>query len=429
MAQDLRIYIETDAGVGVSGWTVTRRAARKTGAPGAVQDTTTTDVNGMAEFLGVDSTTGPWDIYATNGTAVREWRGYASPPISTTSLTVATNALVNGSFDVWQRGTSFAAIASGAYTADRWQWAQAGTAVVTLARDTSVPTSGTNAIRANYSLKMSIPATADAAIAAGDIYGIQQPIEGFDIRALANGFTCSFWVRAHRTGTYCVAFQNRGANRTWVAEYTVSAADTWEYKTVVVTTPPFGAGTWDFTNGAGLSVFFALAVGSSFQGTAGAWQSSGILGTSNQVNGVGATTDVFQLALVNLIPGAVAAPLQPLPIALQFERCQRYLIVLSDLTHPNSDMGQATSGTSATIVCPLPVEMGGDPTVTVTSPTNYNVLTAAGANQACTALASASAKPHLVTLTATTAAGLVAGNATRLALGGGGSIWVEWNPA
>lgn len=485
MAQDLRIYIETDGGVGVSGWTVTRRAARKTGAPGAIQGTTTTDVNGMAEFTSVDPATGPWDIYATNGTAVREWRGYTSPPLAVTDLQVATtanilltkldegtiddtvdpattpttlqarlsqfaallkalgggsafntpagstgrNALVNGPFDVWQRGTSFAAPATLAYLADRWQWQFVGTGVATLARDTSVPTVGANAILADYSLKMTIPTTADAAIAAGDLYRIFQAVEGYDIRSLANGFTLSFWVRAHRTGTYCVAFVNSGANRSWVAEYTVSAADTWEYKTVVVTTPPFGAGTWNFTTGIGLYVSFAVAAGSNFQGTAGSWQSSQVLATSNQVNGVGATSDVFQLALVNLIPGAVAAPLQPVSITDQMQRCQRYCQVFGGAdTNEVVGTGLAISSTQAQVLVPFLVTMQGVPTLTVSAAADWSVT-----GTACTVLAltANATSTHRAGLTGTVAAGLSTGNGAtlRAAATSNARLTFEANPA
>jgi hypothetical protein len=144
------------------------------------------------------------------------------------------NALVNGNFSVWQRGTSFPGLGSGLFFADRWQWSYTGAANITMAQDTSVPTVGTNAVNTPYSAKLTVPTTPDTSIAAGDLYVISQNIEGYDYRALTNGMALSFWVKAHRTGIYCVSFRNSGNDRSYVAEYTINAADTWEYKTVIV---------------------------------------------------------------------------------------------------------------------------------------------------------------------------------------------------
>ena len=340
-----------------------------------------------------------------------------------------TNALVNGDFTVWQRATSFANPASNAYLADRWQYnAAVATAQPTWARDTSVPTVASTAINTPYSMKMSIPATADASIGAGDVYGIYQQLEGFDYRALTNGGTISFWVKAHRTGTYCVSFTNL-VDRSYVAEYTVNSADTWEYKTITFTTPPT-AGTWSYTNGKSLAIFFALACGSTFQTTPNAWQVGAFLGTSNQVNGVGATTDVFQLALVNLVPGTTAYPLTPLPYQEILSRCQRYGVMLSDTTVTAVGIGQCFSTTHALVQVRFPVEMGGAPTLTYTTAANFSLFQAGGAGQALNAMATNQATRSAVLIDCTAAAAtLVAGNATVLTQQGAGSIFAEWNPA
>jgi hypothetical protein len=274
------------------------------------------------------------------------------------------NTLPNGDFVVWQRGTTFTSPANGALAADMWHWQDnvAGVGRVTITRDTSVPAVATNAINTPYSLKIAVT-TADTSIAAGELYGPYAIIEGYDYRALTNGFTTSFWVKAHRTGTYCVAFSNKG-DRTYVGEYTINSADTWEYKTIVVPTPPT-AGTWGYTNDQGLLVSFTMAVGTTYQTTAGAWQTNLFYGTSNQVNGVAATTDTLSLALVNIVPGSVAVPLYPRPYTEQLARCQRYYCYHGFSTGVNQQaLLYTAAGSNVGETRQFPVTMGGTPTVT-----------------------------------------------------------------
>lgn len=48
------------------------------------------------------------------------------------------NILVNGGFEVWQRGTSFTGLASLAYGPDRWQWVPGGTSTVNVILEPSI---------------------------------------------------------------------------------------------------------------------------------------------------------------------------------------------------------------------------------------------------------------------------------------------------
>lgn len=242
------------------------------------------------------------------------------------AVTGEKNAFVNGNFDVWQGGTSFAAAANAAYTADQFQWTFTGTGVVTCAQSTDIPTAAQSGVQGTFSHKITVT-TADVSIAAGDRYACYSQIEGNRIRWLlgSGNFTISFWVKAHRTGTYCVAFENSAATETYPAEYTISVADTWEKKTITVTTMP---GTWVQDTGLGMTVIWTLAAGSNFQGTNATWNGTGAHATSNQVNGVGATSDVFQLAQIQLEPGLVATPFELRPYPYEYWLCQRYYEIL-----------------------------------------------------------------------------------------------------
>lgn len=366
----------------------------------------------------------------SDGTNWVELARSVTPGTATASLS---NALVNGDFSVWQRGTSFANPANGAYLADRWQYiVVTATAQPTWAQSSSVPVVSSNSINTPYSLRMTIPATADATIGATDLYALGQAIEGFDYRALTNGFSASFWVLAHRTGTYTVAFQNNTGgvpDRCYVAEYTVSSADTWEYKTVTVPTPPT-AGTWNYTNGQGLRVMFVIAAGTNFHTTPNAWQSSNVCSTANQVNGVGATTDVFSVALVNVVPGSTAYALNPLTYDAILDRCQRYYQILGDATSVIVGAGQCKSTTTATVPVRFCKIFGGTPTVTITTAANATVTQANGSSQACNAIVASGVSLSSCNLDCTAAAAtLVAGNATYLFWAGAGGIVAAWNPA
>lgn len=237
------------------------------------------------------------------------------------------NAIINGAFDIWQRGTSFAAAANGSFSSDRWEWVNTGSdlGVVTVARSTDVPTLAEAGVLANYSYHVDVT-TADASINADMQCRIRQRIEGFIWRNFAQrGLTFSFWVKATKTGTYCISAFNTGADRHFITEYTINTTNTWEKKTITIPASP-SAGTWDYTTGIGLEISFILASGSTLgSGTAGSWQSSGIqIATSNQVNGLDSTSNDFRIALVQLEVGDVATPFEIRPYPLELQMCQRY---------------------------------------------------------------------------------------------------------
>lgn len=233
------------------------------------------------------------------------------------------NAIINGAMDIWQRGTSFAAAADNQFSADRWFYSKSGAMVHTLSRSTDVPTVAQAGRLFNYSLLVDCT-TVDSSIAAGDYAMVGQRIEGFNWAAFAQrALTLSFWVKATKTGTYCVSVINSGSDRSYVGTYTVNAADTWEYKTVSVTASP-SAGTWNYDTGVGARIHFALASGSTYQTTAGAWQTGNFIATSGQVNACDSTSNDFRIVGVQLETGSQATPFENRGIAQELAMCQRY---------------------------------------------------------------------------------------------------------
>jgi hypothetical protein len=266
--------------------------------------------------------------YTAGGTGYIEHMGVLYNPDTiyspaTEVITPGDNIIINGDFDIWQRGTSFAAAASGTFAADRWSYGKVGAAVHTVSRSTDIPTETQSDHTSNYSLLVDCT-TADASIAAGDLSYLQYNMEGYDFAPLQGNYgTLSFWVNATKTGTYCVSFRSSGSDRSYVAEYTVSASDTWEKKTITVNFNASG-GTWDYTTSSGIRLNWMLSCGSTYHTTAGAWQTGNYLATSNQVNATDSTDNNFRLAQVKLEQGQVATPWKARLFEEELALCQRY---------------------------------------------------------------------------------------------------------
>ncbi len=267
------------------------------------------------------------------------------------------NAIINGEFNVWQRGTSFVSIATAAYSADRWMYEKVGAMVHDVSRSTDVPTVAQAGRLYNYSMLVDCQ-TVDTSIAAGDFCCVEQRVEGYNFLPLAQiPFVLSFWVKATKTGTYCVGFTNSGGDRSFVAEYTVIQSDVWEKKAVSVLASP-SAGTWDYTTGIGINVRFALTAGTTFQTTAGAWQTGSFFATANQVNACDSTSNNFRVTGVQLEAGSVPSDFEQRFYQDELNLCMRYYKLLT-----MSVLGYSVSGTNVGLNYMFATPMRATPTM------------------------------------------------------------------
>jgi len=284
------------------------------------------------------------------------------------------NRIINGDMRIDQRNAGAAVTVNSAtqtFCTDRW-WAsgQSADGVFTMAQSTNAPTGFSN------SLQVSVT-TADASIGSTQRYYIAQRLEAFNTADLSWGtanaktVTLSFWVRSSLTGTFGGFIYNSDADYTYPFSYSISSANTWEYKTVTVAGPT--AGTWlGSTNGVGMQIGWSMGTGTGLLAAAGSWAAAQYFGATGQVNPIGTLNATFYITGVQLEAGSVATPFEHRQYGQELALCQRYYQVLAN--------GAATSSiaivsyASSSYVeggCAYPVQMRAKPTLLATSGTNY----------------------------------------------------------
>jgi hypothetical protein len=209
-----------------------------------------------------------------------------------------------------------------AYTLDRWLASLTQSSKYSVQQSTTAPTGFNNSL-----LVTSLSAYS---VAAGDFFLLRHYVEGFNFADLgwgsanAQSVTVSFWVRSSLTGTFGGSLQNSAENRSYPFTYTISAANTWEQKTLTIAGDT--SGTWvGATNGVGVRINFGLGAGATYGGgTAGAWVGSDFRSATGAVSVVGTNGATFYITGVQLEKGSVATEFERRPYGTEFFLCQRY---------------------------------------------------------------------------------------------------------
>jgi hypothetical protein len=291
------------------------------------------------------------------------------------------NRIINGAMVIDQRnaGASLTATTGNLYSVDRWQ---------TLATVSSKFTAQQNAASvtppAGFVNYLGITSSAATTVAATDYYILQQSIEGYNLADLnwgsanAQTVTLSFWVRSSLTGSFGVTLQNGGNTRSYPILYTISVANTWEYKTITIAGDT--SGTWLTTNGNGVQIRFDLGIGSTYRGTSGAWTgTSNIYGVTGATNVVGTNGATFYITGVQLEKGSTATSFDYRPYGTELALCQRYYYQMSGSANQDILIGSAADQTTwIRYSFPLPVIMRGTPSLVSGAGSTYRNLLAGG---------------------------------------------------
>lgn len=293
-----------------------------------------------------------WGVTEHNQDGTHDWDSMGS------TESIYRQALINGNFDVWQRGTSFVSSSyAGGAVADRWRaFRNAYAADGTISRQ-----DGTGVDGSRYCLRF---ARDSGTSGTGNRQLYYCALETHNaILFRGSKMTLSFWAR-------------KGANYSSTSDYLVSLIST-------------GTGTDENVN--------------SFTGEATAATQNNVLTTSwqkftmttsaviadsiNEITiaftstctGTAGAADYFEITQVQLCAGEVALPFQPKSYGDELKACKRYF----ERIEPNAADSAITNGslsstTNAFCILPFEVEKRAIPTTTFSAVDAFEVRAAAG---------------------------------------------------
>jgi hypothetical protein len=266
------------------------------------------------------------------------------------------NRIFNGDMRIDQRNAGAAVTASGSFPVDRFGVTHTTDGAFSAQQDSSAPAGFVNSVKITTT-------TADGTLAATQTLNYRQAIEGTNVSDLAWGtanaktVTLSFWVRSSLTGTFGGSLRNSAVDRSYPFSYSISVADTWEYKSVTIAGDI--SGTWLTTNGVGVYITFGLGSGSDRSGTAGAWASGNSVQSTGSVSVIGTLNATWYITGVQLEVGSVATPFERRPYGTELALCQRYYWRVTREAGQNTRfaIGVAVTTTQGDYVIKNPVTM------------------------------------------------------------------------
>lgn len=264
-------------------------------------------------------------------------------PVSQPGSFMFRNKIINGNFDIWQRGTS--QTSSGYGSADRWQCFNNGSTKTASQQafdlgQTDVPNNP------NYFMRHVVTSVAGA----GNQVCMEQRIEGVETLS-GQTITVSFWAKADANKNIAVNMRqyfgfggSPSASVFDAAVSTVSLTTTWVKYTITLSIPSVSGKTLGTDNGDFLGLRFWFDAGSDF---------------NSFTNSLGQQSGTFDIAQVQLEEGTAATPFEMRPRGTELNLCQRYCI--GYVANPLGITQSAT--TLRQEATPLPTSMRAAPTL------------------------------------------------------------------
>lgn len=265
-------------------------------------------------------------------------RGQARANIGADLLGSDRNKLINGNFDIWQRGTS--QTGQGYGSSDRWKHDNIGS---TKTHSRQAFTLGQSDVPGNprYFARTVVTSSAGASNYANQYQKVE------DVRTLAGRkATLTFWAKADAAKNIAVEMiQDFGtggspsSSVTGIGAQTVALTTSWQKKSIVIDVPSISGKTLGTTDNSNLVAVFWFDAGVSLNARTG---------------NLGQQSGTFDIARVSLVEGDATAeedPASPRHIHQELTLCQRYYeksYELSVVPATASNVGAQFATTSVT---------------------------------------------------------------------------------
>ena len=263
------------------------------------------------------------------------------------------NAIINGNFDIWQRGTTHSTLGYG--SADRWVNSLGGS-TQTLSRQsfalgqTDVPGEPTFFCR---SVVASVAGSGNSA-------ALQHQIES--VRTFAGQqVTLSFWAKADAAKPIAIelsqVFGTGGSPSSIVTGIGVqksTLSTSWQKVTVTATLPSISGKTLGTAGDDYVKLLIWFDAGSDF---------------NSRTDSLGQQSGTFDIAQVQIEAGPVATPFERRPIGTELALCQRYYETSGTSLFSQASLfrGYVVSGAVYSVRTNFKVEKRAAPTVTITN--------------------------------------------------------------
>jgi hypothetical protein len=280
------------------------------------------------------------------------------------------NRIINGAMIIDQRnaGASVTVNTSAdVFSADRWHGTGVTSEGVFTLQQSTTSTSGfVNSLLATVT-------TVDSSIGASQRYIIRHMIEGLNVGDLGWGtanaqtVTLSFWVRSSLTGTFSGSLMNAAANRSYPFSFTISSANTFEYKTITIAGDT--TGTWLTTNGVGIQLSFDMGCGADLRTSANAWAAGNFRGVTGSVQLIANSGATFYITGVQLEKGSTATSFDYRPYGTELALCQRYFTKFQNDGSGFAGIACGYQGatTESIFAVNFPTQMRAEPTATISN--------------------------------------------------------------